>query len=275
MELRTIRLAMELIDARASEESSGTAILVQSGERLLDSFNDVVDNLKGFFNHISPVAFLPNTYKTVDKVLHNLNYAAVNNVGLPVPEGFKGDMVGYSNYLADSVAVCAFVNVLLDDTYRHVSVCLTNPSSPQETLLPDLQKNANVDIEKTKKDAAVFLDPNSSNATIPYGKLIRRNADWSLVVRGTDTLKTDLARLNKKAILEKAKNLDIAIGKLIKQRKNKPEFIIDTAWLKYIANNTYLIAVYLEFSAVTYYRCLSYFNSVDGISKKLIEMAGK
>lgn len=271
MELTQLRLAMELITARtACEGHNGVGILVQNVSSFMEGFNDIVGGLTTFFNAAPPTAFLPNNYKGVEKTLHGVNYAAINTLGMPVPEGFKGDMVGYANYLIKSTETCAFVNVLLDDIYKLVSVCLTNPNMPQETSLPSLQKAGNHDVEKVRDEASIFLDPNLSNSTLPYGKIIRRNSDWSLVVHNTDSLKTVLARIDKRGMLDRAKKLDATIEKLIQQRKNKPEFIIDTAWLKYVAEHTYLIAVYLEFTAVTYYRCLAYFQSVDGISQKLI-----
>jgi hypothetical protein len=271
MEITKLRLAMEIIGTRAGEEgNNGVGILLQHGAGLMESFNGIVDGLKTFFTATPSTAFLPDDYKRVEKTLHNVSYGAITNIGMPVPEGFKGDLIGYASYLQKSVDACSEVNIVLDDLYRVVSVCLTNPTMPQETSLPGQQKEKKIGVEELKKEATKFFDPNSSNTNLPFGKVIRRNSDWPLVVRETTALEEALARFNKKILLEKAKKLDVVIEKLIKQRKNKPEFAIDTAWLKYVAEQTYHIAVMLEFSAVTYYRCLAYFQSVDSISQKLI-----
>lgn len=276
MELERLHLTTCVINERAGLESNdGVAILLQHGEDFIETFSGMVKGIKSIFATNKTVEVIPNTYKSVATALSSVNYATIDNIAMPVPEGFKGNLIGYGEYLLESVQTCKLAVQLLDLVYKEVSVSLTNPERPQETLLPTLEKTANQAIDKAKKGAALFLNPNTSVSALPLSKVIRRSADWVDVVKIVNNLNDEVSRLNRKEVLDKAEKLDDLIGKLIKQRKNRPEFSVDTEWLKFVINHTYLCAEYMEFLAITHYRLLAYFHSVDGISQKLIAASGR
>jgi len=241
------------------------------GPALRHGFNDVLDKLNSFFT-LQRAIPLSNEHKKARDSLSRMNYASILDVPMPVPEGFKGDLAGYADYLSSCLDILAGTNKALGETAKALAVAVSSPDQPMESITADYIKSLAKSKDEAVSGADQYLDAHSSSASVPFGKLVKRNNDWAEVITSADKLKQSLATLDKKDTITKANEVDRLLDRVITQHTKGIRKEVDSQWIRSLSESVYQLAVLLEFYSVTYYRALAYLQSVEDISKKLIEM---
>lgn len=253
----------------------GMELFGRIGPSIASGFHEALSTVRGFFSSHENIPF-DNSAKQAEKSLAKLDYAGIMDIPMPVPEGFIGNIHEYGILLSGIVIKLGTINGGLNDVIKNLSIMVSNPSMAMDSskMAPSIGDVVN-EMDVKEPLFAEYLDPHRGHSTLPFGKLVARNKDWSDVVETAEKLQRAIATLNKKDTLAKAGEIERLLDKAIAMYKVGKFSEISGDWLEQLSGNVYHIATLLEWYSVIYYRSIAYLRAVQDIGVKLNTIASE
>lgn len=245
-------------------------VFSKNGPELLAKFNQslagAVEKLKE--NFVMP-SFTTNGKSVA--VVNKHGITILSNLSYPVPTGFKGDYLGYLEYLNKSFDSTERHLAVLDTTIRELSVVVTSPDKPVAMLIE--QMNYFIDLQQqlevSGRAAGEFINPDSSSSELQLDKLIKRNSDWNDVIQGSDQLAKRVAKQDRKSVVHKVSEIDRLANRLVMLAKTGKFTGASKDWIRTISEGIFAIARLIEFYSVTVYRSLVLITAITDDCVKL------
>lgn len=245
-------------------------VFAKYGPELLEKFNQslsgAVDRLKE--NFVMP-SFTTNSKSIA--VIRKHGITILSKINYPVPTGFKGNYLGYLDYLNKSFDTTERHLAVLDTVITELSAVVTSPDKPVATLVEqmryfiDLQQQ----LEVSGRQAADFINPDSSISELPLDKLIQRSSEWDDVIQGADHLAKRVAKQNRKSVVNKVNEIDRLAGRLVMLAKTDKFTGANKDWIRTISEGIFAIARLIEYYSITVYRSLVMVTAVTDDCVKL------
>ena len=106
------------------------------------------------------------------KALQTRDYSTMMDIAMPVPIGFKGDLIAYGRFLVSSADQVTQYLSAVDSLKRTISFMLTNPTLPVDVNKGVMQLNDINSIKaKYTEESAQFIG-DGSGSTLPLGSCI-------------------------------------------------------------------------------------------------------
>lgn len=247
----TLRLQSQAIALEAfSVKASLTAVT-----RLIPNF---VKNINTFLSsalsseaqHIDLVEGRPMLSQ-----LKSTQYADLRGIQVAGPKGVKGTYLDYLKALEPSVAAA---ERLLPETLAPfgawLAIQLANPaqlSSQRGQFAPSSKANK---LEDIKGQVAAETNAGANQAEYLYGRVVKRNADWDEVLKGTNALVTRYLNTDRRKVLSHVQDIVQNLNTLIERiQANPDEYAMSGISAKTLAEHCYQIGLAVEYYSVTGY----------------------
>lgn len=262
-----------------SVEAAGGPTLISSAISRLPKF---LADAKAFFMENTGIPLLnliPR--KTISAFSHRIQpvpYTDLRETIVVVPPGLKVDLETYSTKLAKAAEYAStFRAEVLDPFHRWLSGKISDPSS-LASMRPALE------IEGYKKRPyeaqmsalANCFDDKSEVGEVPYGKALRRNADWAEIVSNAQKIQEiflkDDQHLTQREIVQTSDLMDLLLKRL---NESPEEYQLSKATLTSLADATLALAREIEFYGMVRYRLLEFDHAIKETIARLNAAATK
>ena len=266
-----------LEDLQLASESISESIAMGLGsishftDKLAQWLPDIMRGLRGHEPLDRLPAMMPFTgpQKAFLALISQHSYLELREIKAFVPEGLDKPFLDYV--------------ILLHAAVQHCSRFYTDTLVPYTTFLahlvssPDALRSLNDQGVKNAQLAAqregFYSHRRSLFGTQPVGRqrvaqVVERNADWSQVLNGTNSVVTQMSQIKRSAIDEQLRQandyLDILHSKL-----QKGELPANPEVCKALADGAYQVGAELEFFSVTYYWVLALQGSLNNTMEEV------
>lgn len=197
------------------------------------------------------------------------DYARHRNTIVQIPEGLKVDLLTYSKaLLAATERMAPFHDQMAEPLMRWINYTLSSPSSMgalSNTLT--IQGHAVVDLGDVQKDIVnCFETRGQLQSEVPYGKALKRNADWADIDTNFLTMTAALGPAFHKKMATTLKELEISVDTLYTRVVNNPEkYQMTPNLLKQLVEEVVQVAEGFDFYAQLCYRIQEFDHSCERI----------
>lgn len=254
------------------EWDAGTVInAVDYARRVLPATAKGFRELVSRFWRYKPVAQppLPVDVKAFIRHADQLKYVNLSEIEVPVPQGMQVHYLDYIDAFAPSCNHAVDAWRRLCDYSMFIAKLVTLPEAQKETSgrtigLAALERER----EAINKAIGKTMKRNSLHATLPYGKVVSRNADWAEIVSEIEAQGGVIDSFKRSDYDRKVNELADNLERLANlQRQGKLDSITPEV-VKDVAEGTYQLAAEVEFYAIAYYRYMALRQAViDTINK--------
>lgn len=244
-------------DTLSVEALAGESSLQKALTRLPAFFKAVGTKLTEAVAQPIQALFVPKDIAWAASELAKTNYADMRAVNLPCVPGVKVDYLTYVAVLDEAAQYAKQLEVLfLDPLITYLAGKLNQPDGLR-SLAPDpsLQDLTLTTLNQLNKAIAQVTDSHRDMAYQPYGKLIKRNADWAAVVSHAEAIHQAFVETDHLAFQRKVQRVDELLGLLIQRVTHDHElYKVSGKALTLLAEKAYFTATAVEFYGLTYRR---------------------
>lgn len=252
------------------EAMAGDSSLQQALTRLPEFFKAVKKKVADAIEHPIDALFPTKNLEWAASQLIAVPYPHMRTQQVPCVAGIKVDYLTYTERLADDAKLCRrFENEFLDPYVAYLSGKLNNPDGlrsmrPDDSLEHINLKELNVHNTAMNK----LLDVHDEKMSKPYGKLIRRNADWPEVIAHSRVIHEAFTQSDHERFKGKFERANVLLGSLIQRlTADQDAYKVSAPVLKAIVDAAYAIATAVEYYGITYRRA----RALDFALDQLIE----
>lgn len=241
-------------DTLSVEARVGDSSLQKALTRLPAFFKDVGAKLTDAIAAPIQSLFVPKDIAWAASQLEKTNYADMRTVSLPCVPGVKSDYLTYVGVLDSAAAYAKQIEtIFLDPLITYLAAKISNPDALR-TLAPDASLDGLTLTTLNQLNKAVMgtIDPHHDTALQPYGKLIKRNADWAQVAKHALNIHQAFAQIDQLAFQRKVQRLDELLGTLIgRVTRDSGLYKVSGKSLTLLAEKAYYAATAVEFYGLT------------------------
>jgi hypothetical protein len=256
------------------EAMAGESSLQQALTRLPEFFKAAKKKVADAFQHPIDALFPAKNLEWAAGQLIATPYPHMRNQQVPCVAGIKTDYLTYTERLADDAKFCRRLEAeYLDPFIAYLSAKLNNPDGlrsvrPDNSLDHITIKDLNVHNTAMSK----LVDTHDEKMSKPYGKLIRRNADWPEVIAHSKVIHEAFTEGDHERFKGKIERANTLLASLIQRlTADQDAYKISAPVLKTVVDVAYVIANAVEYYGVTYRRALVLDYALD----QLIESVKK
>lgn len=246
--LQADALGLEAFNIKAS---------VKAMKELLPNF---VNSVTEFYNTIlvtknEPAIGLVKAGK-LEKVLKDVDYAAVRKMQVYGPKGIKGTYIDYLDAVEGAVKHAEDLkDKVLGPFMNWVTLLLATPENLQSVRQhPLVGKDKLTELDKIRDTLTKQVDPLSNQQKHLYSKLVTRNKDWSVIIDRTNELSNRFSSTDRKAILQMVEDTTDALNRLIVRIEEDPEtYKMSGTTIATLASQSFALGKELEHYSATGY----------------------
>lgn len=233
----------------------------------------LVDDLKEYFQQSDlsqPAISLTGDQKKFLKLVNDHSFLDISLLVIYVPEGMSASYHTYLNALSASVSQIELLPEELNNYIGFISRLLSNDDDKKST---DYAKHKYAAISRgiteAGEDAAKCFKKNSVVTEVKAGTVLRNNNDLKDAIQESSVLIARISKIDRtqlKKTVDKASELLTLLGSKITRGElddMTPEMIAK------IGDYSYVLAQYLEFYSITYYRIKALSTAIDQSMKKI------
>lgn len=273
--LDQLKLASEEISLEAI---SGGASVAQALSRL----PLYLDNAKQFYvkNIGEPVKtlFAKKDLVWFAQKVQPVSYVDLREVEVFVPAGLKTDLLSYSDVLLEAASYTnTFRLEVLDPFTKWLAGKLAEPSS-LNSLRPALEIEGfeKRDLDKITKKLTACFDEKAANGVAPYGKAVKRNADWTKIVANAVELQARFLKDDHMLVLQQMNKTTDLLDTLLNRIQQEPEtYQVSGPVVSSIAKVAYAVAKEIEFYGIVRFRTEEFSHALNETQSKLQEVIKK
>lgn len=253
----------------ALEAVSGEVALQSALTRLPAFFAEVSRLFTGIISTPIDALFHRNDLQWAATELQKLPYVDLRQEKVPAPPGLTTDYLSYLGSLSKAADQAGRVleDYVLPLT-NIIAVRLANPSvlashSP-DPVLEKLTKSSTKEITRWIKELHGQTQSQPTTITMPYGKLVRRQADWPAIVKHATHIHDQFAKDDASRFKAAVDRLNDLMGTLIQRlAHDKDAYRVAGPALKDLAEASYIVAAYVEFYGLVYRRAVVLDHAID------------
>lgn len=248
----------------------GLELFSEIAASLVAGFKNTVDSLNIHFKKTEGqyLGLSGDVHKS-QKALQTRDYSSMMDISVPVPIGFKGDMIAYGRFLMSSADQVTQYLSAVESLKRTIAFMLTNPTMAVDVNKGIMSLNEINEIKSKYHEESDLYISDAGSSTKPLSACIARNSDWETVIKIATELDHYIDKHNNRSLLNDADEIDRLLGKLVDRQRTGKLSNVSLDTVRELSSSVYTIAVMLEFYAVNFYRAMSYVHSVEEIGKKI------
>ena len=234
---------------------------------------NIVNEFKGIMSSFSttkPAIQLSGKQKDFLKEIAGHKYLDLVPLYVYVPEGLETSYTAYSEALLDTLKYAEVMPEELSNYQSFISRILSNDDDLKstnyvESKFKELNKNLDLSIEKTSK----CFKKNNHDTEVKYGQVVQNHAEWSVVFRDINILVSSIEKIDRIKLLKQIQDISDLL-EMLKNKINRKEIDnISPEMLAKIADYTYIVARYMEYYSVTYFRIKALTETVNQTVEKV------
>lgn len=241
------------------EAQAGEGALQQALTRLPAFFKSVSGKLNDAVIHPIQSLFVSKDLAWAVGVLEKTNYADMRVVMMPCIPGVKVDYLTYVAVLDQATQYAKQIEATyLDPMIAYLASKLNNPDSLR-SLAPDpaVEQLNLTTLNQLNKSITHVTDPHHAVSQEPYGKLIKRNSDWSAVLKHCESIRQGFSQSDQAAFQRKVARLNDLLATLIQRvTQDHDVYKVSGKSLNVLAEKAYFTATAVEFYGLTYRRAM-------------------
>lgn len=234
--------------------------------------NDMV-NIFSTVNTNEPIVALSGDQKNFVKILNRTNYMDLAPLVIYVPEGM---CVSYRDYLEALVDSVSRVELLPEELGTYIAFISRLISNKEDQTSTDYAKHKfqslSNELVKANETVGHCFKKNSTETEVKASNVVRNNSEFQSVLEQTNLLSERIAKIDRSALQKQIQNASELLTTLERQIKRGEMSDISPEMISKIADYSYVIAQYLEFYSVTYYRIRAFTEAINQSIKKVSEI---
>lgn len=191
--------------------------------------------------------------KIKTKIAHNIDYSAHRKTVIYGPQGLKVTYLEYLEAIEASVDIAKHVhdNQLVPFN-GWVTKLLGSPEELSSINLKDILKMDESDLDKAKGRLERCVNRSNSQTSHEYGKLVKQNAEWDLILEKTNALIVTYQAVDRKKLLDEVELLNEQLLRLAERMKEDPDtYKASGVTISELAKRCLLMARFVEFYSIT------------------------
>lgn len=211
------------------------------------------------------------------EMIEKQSYYDLQPLSVFVPEGMVASYVDYLASLTEAVKHC---HGQLQETLSKYAAYLgglVNSRDNQLSMKSDvfayklIEKDRNILAKAMEK----CFDHSSHKSEQKYGDVIKRNGDWSTVLKDITVVGDQVNTIDRQAIVKKAATI-VELMDVILKRSAADEYVdISSEMVQTLSEGSYQVAKEIEFYSVVHYRALALATAITDSVKKLNDILNK
>lgn len=258
--INSMRITSERVALEAFAVADLAALVKRAFPQMLEDFK----GLMGFTNTVEQaIQLTPDARSFVNDIARKHSYIDIAPLTAWVPQGFTGDYLSYAPSLQAQVAhVEQLLGTTLGPFTGFLAKVLTNYDDQLST-----QTNSYIQLEKVRTtlevDNAKHFKAGSVVVQSSLGNVVKRNADWEVVLQLTNELTTRMNKIDRRMINKKIAESADLLERLIRQIKNKKIEHLTPQVVTNISNGAFQVAKEVEFYSIVYYRVMAFSDAIS------------
>jgi hypothetical protein len=271
LEIESPKMTVQASLEQLSLEANVLANMTGSIRRI---FPELLSNLSTIFAMSKDIPAVTVEHTKEQKfVLNEMNtrpYLDLAELGVQIPEGFKGSFVDYSVCL---LKLAKSIQSVEQTVLKPYIVYLSQFISNKESKI-SIKDNTHIykALAANRDHAVTELDKfrsKSNNAKSKLGSLITRKADIAVIYNNAFLLSKTLSNIDLKSVQSCVKNCVDLLDIIVKQIQEDKINTVTPEVAKNLAFGATEIAKEVEYLSLLHYRALSFTTSVDSITMTL------
>lgn len=254
-------LSLEAQYRTISVEAQGNPESVQSAlARLPSFFKEVSAKLGDVFKSSIDAFWKPKDLNWAAATLQKHNYMDLRETLMPALPSLRTDYLTYITALDEDAKLASRVlHDYLEPLTKATAIYLGSHDDlgshhPVETLMHFELKPFDLALKRTGR----LLDPVRAEPTQLYGKLIKRQNDWPVILAHFSSLTKIFAQTDHAAFLYSVDRANDLLGKLLQRVSDDPSaYRISGPTLDGLTKAAYVTATAVEFYGLTYKRAMA------------------
>ena len=269
--------------------SSLNQLKLQRDVAVLESFNmnsikemayklipNIIGEFKGFVSSFSPnkpSIALTGKQKDFLKEIGKTPYFNLVPLYVYVPEGMNVSYKSYCDALKSAVQYAEALPTELGNYKGFLSRLLSNDDDLKSTDYAKFKYDTlNSELDASIADTGKCFRKNDHTTEVKYGQVVQNNGEWQAIFQDVNSLNTRIESIKKSELLKEVeainKLLDMLQGKIKRHEIDN----ISGEMLGKIGDYTYIVARYLEYYSVTYYRLMGLTECLNQTVDKVHEI---
>lgn len=219
---------------------------------------NIVDEFKGIISSFSttkPAIQLTSKQKDFLKEIAKHPYFDLTPLYVYVPEGLQTSYKTYCEALRDALKYAEAIPVELSNYQTFISRLLSNDDDLKSTDYVEFKyKTLNKELDASINFTSKCFKKNNHDTEVKYGQIIQNHSEWQVVFQEINLLATEIEKINRTELLKQVENITELLEMLKNKIKRKEINNISPEMLAKIADYTYIVARYMEYYSVTYFR---------------------
>lgn len=212
----------------------------------------------------------PEAVGEAKSLLDAFSYADTRNAVVSVPEGFKGDFLGYSEVLLEAAEL--FVRVRKESLASFASWlanCLANPETLNETMIYGKFKALEKELSVFKTSSSKYYSK-GFKAKTKFGDIIRSHSNWYSAINNIHAAVSAQGKSEIEEVKQLVENIDNSLDTLIKRISSGDERYTTSPEVRTaIADHCYAVAQQVELYGIYQSYLLSATSLIKQVNGRL------
>lgn len=258
------------------EAASGESALLSALGRLPTYLTKAKDVFQGQFTRtVQSVLHVAQNFTGLVYQLRRVDYATVRTLPVQAPPGLNTDLLSYLKVLlAGAQATSRLSEDVLGPYVSWLNSQLARPERLRSLTggIAITEYSAIASEPLLKKISACFVDGGREEAVVPYGKLVKRSADWEEINKLREQISRLFSPAAHKAISNDINELSLSLDTLLTRLAKDPaKYSPGQTVLKDITATAYEVAEAVELYGILRHRFMEVEHSLEIISKAVLE----
>lgn len=241
--------------------------MVSKFNKVFDITADLDNGDKGSFRFTK----LTSEQQFLTKEIHTFDFIDIGELKIPVPEGFKGDLLSYCTHLDKAIKRLKNINTeVLNPFYTKLSAFLSSADAKKslDDLSPMYKKIAK-DRKEITEDIGEFFVSGALNVEDKLVNVIRRSADFHNLFDTVNQLKNDFHSIDINIIRSNVKKIEETLNIVITRQKEGDLTNASSESIKTLAFGAFEAASEVELFAIIGYKVMVLSTVIDALTVKV------
>jgi hypothetical protein len=255
----TISKMLSSLDTKVNEFTDMLKNVIPTVKAALGASSDSID--------IPEITPLNKDQSKFIKIVSIYPYSELKEIKAFKPEGLNVNYLEFINILESQIDYLLTFEKDVLDPYELFLGQLVSDSKTFSSLNTNDSYYSKIQARRNNAYellAKCYKKDSVESVTI-IGKVIDRNADWTITLSKLNKLLEDVSKINRKSIQSKIANCEEYLDILLKNKETEEteETNVSPEVLRHLTNSTYQIAKEVEFLSIAYFRVLTLKGSIE------------
>lgn len=219
---------------------------------------NIISEFKGFTSSFAPnepAVQMTSKQKDFLKEISKHPYFDLGPLHVYVPEGLTTSYKRYCEALEGALQQVERVPEELSNYQTFISRLLTNEDDLKSTDYAKFKYDGmNKELDASAAETAKCFKKNDHTTEVKYSQVVQNNSEWTSVFNDVSKMVERIEAIDRSALLKKVADVNSILEMLQGKIKRQEIDNISSEMVAKIGEYTYIVARYLEYFSVTYYR---------------------